>query len=1367
MSSKSHIFSSAGLQEKVSSPSLSSFSLPSSVHISKGLQSSLPSTNGAGTGVTVNCASKVKNRMRNTSSLSDPVPCASCSSMKAWPSKVHDSYLPPISVTSASRSARSSEHSAFRKGENAITSIIVTAAADSSVPCKGSRKTVTPGTVSSDVVQLCRASYVELQGLQGVQEWKEEIEALLRRERAHRSMILGLEHESRYRYMWDYHAESEKNRTKRRAKSKVATAWREKKYLDSIKAYHQWSTIWTEEVNDRDELLHAEEESWEYLCGCWELECLQVDAAEIDKDCVQNERRWEAHVLVREEEMKAGEKKLQNQIFRGRKIPNSIPLLSNGSSPLSTAAAVCSLLQYATGREIGEGLNALSYTKRRLRFVSSPEVVEMEFQSRQKVRREEIVARTSWMAEGEKHFITALEEQKIRQDLYQLFYAGWSSFHLSCMIRIQRWWRQIRAHPWSYYRRSHYRSLLAAHRSLQTSSDYKLRIARLEKPSRRLLERYQIDSSSCGYPISTEVLKVEELLKVYDQERLLMLSAAVFRYKFMMDLYVFSLQQLYNLFIEDQRRYLMVQIDLCLQRYPDVEDRQLLVAVESNEEWMSRRRLEKHLAVLLKAPHTMPKRLFTRYRLPYPSWRATRWMEWSEFTLQSVRLLCTEEKQCRKTMMNSYIRNVRGLHVFHHALLQGLQRVREYERSMLMLYQDERERRQLVGQEEKEGRVEMKLYQLRLHDWWAVRMQMTLSLLEESDCKRKELLVREELEYASLIEKTWRWDHLGAARLRVSYSRYPYGESGWDAEVHGKSAQHFVSLQSVAEVIARFYYRTRHMYKKRIRNVANGATVSDTTRSILICTACSIAEKLKEDCYHESAAQTRERQKKLDLNQRSKGSNSFLDSTRSSPPGFSYLALEDATSLSCEGQQNSPCSVQEIENMRNIESKNSTYQTRAKIGEQNGDTDEAGLVISSASLNQQQLSVRQFRLWLEIAANIPREKQYKAVLNRFHHQNKDFYHVFSILLSLMRKGREDIEEKERSECYRFRNHLCYRKFMSLQISCEEQKQRKLLADEESVTKKEIIEENFYFTDTVLLWRQKMENLIDTTASPLRLSWQLMLEKRGRWHRCRSNAPSTSNVFHHFDESRSQCAPFPHSENILHYVHNGPSLESILKGQLFSDSPRTLSKQGRIRENKGKENEVHINHVDTQRLPSLSDFDRVLSREEVTRIRIETERNRELTKSLLFSFSFPFRTAIEVEAKQTLESCCRSLDKKFPADPPIALSSFIIGEEAIARNQLEKDVPLKYYEESLLFAHRQYLEDCVLMQFTLGHASLSSAATHMEKSLSDLLVQRAHHIDRKKNDLVELEQASRSRVEYMNDITRQLRWRWNKLLYVHK
>lgn len=1366
MSSKSLKFSSIGLQEKASSSYLPSLSLPSPQHISKESQSSFSATDEVGTDATVNCVSKVKNPTCSTSSSPEPMTCASCSSMEVWPSKRHDSHLPPISASSASLSTRATGYSAPRKGENTTTSIIVPAAADVSVRCKESSNLRTAGGFSSDEQHQSRTSCVRLQRLQGALQWEDAVEALFRRERAHRSMILGLEHESRYRYMWDYHAESEKNRTQRRTKSKVAMAWREKNYLDSIKAFQQWSTIWTEEVNERDELLHVEQESWEYISGCWELNCLQVDAAVIDKNCAQDEKRWEAHELVRQEEMKAGEKKLQNQIFRGRRMPSSIPLLSNGSSPLSTAAAVRSLLQYATGREIGESLNASSYTERRLRFVSSPELVENEFQSRQKVRREEIVARASWMAEGEKHFIIALEEQKIRQDLYQLFYAGWSSFHLSCMIRIQRWWRQIQAHPWSYYRRSHYRSLLTAQRSRQTSSDYKLRIARLEKPSHLLLERYQTQSSSCGPSVYTEVLKVEEQMTVYDQERHFLLSAAAFRYKFMMDVYIFSLQRLYDLFIEDQRRYLMVQIDLCLQRYPEVKDRQLLVATESTDEWVSRRRLEKQLTVLLKAPHTMPKRLFTRYRLPYPSWRATRWLEWSESTLQRVRLLCAEEIQYRETMTNSYTRNVRGLHVLHRALLQGLQRVQEYERSMLMLYQDESERRHLVGQEEKEGRVELKLYQLRLYDWWTVRIQMRLSFLEESDCKRKELLAQEALEYASLMETTWRWDHLGAARLRVGYSRYPHRKNDWKVETHGKKAQHFVSLQSVADVIARFYYRTRHKYKKGNRSVLNCPFVSDTRRRELICAACSIAENVEEDCYHELDAQRREREEKLHSSPKYNGSAFFLGSPHSSLPGFSYCVLENVT-FSCEGQQNSLCSMQENEKLRNIGSKNVNGPTCVKMRKQSGERDEAGLVLPPASSNQEQLSVQQFRLWLEAAANIPREKQYKAVLHRFHHQNKEFYHVFSIFLALMRKGREDIEEEERLEYYRFRNHLCYRKYISLQISCEEQKQRKLLMDDESVTKKEGIEGEFCFMEAMLLWRRKLKKLMETTVPPLKSSQQLVLQKSACCYRCRSKASNNSNAFHQFDESESHYAPFPHLGNILHCHHNGPSLESILKGQLFPDLTPKFSDPDTIEENKDSKLEMNSNRSHKQCLPSLTDFDRLFSREEVTRIRIEVERRQEFTKSFLFSFSLPFRTAIEEEAKQTLESRCKSLDKKFSPDPPIALSAFIIGEEAMARKQLEKGVPLKYYQKTLLFAHRQYLEDCVLMQFTLGHASMSSAATHMEKSLSDLLVQRAHHTEQKIADLVELEKASRTRVEYMNDITRQLRWRWNKLLYVHK
>lgn len=1207
-----------------------------------------------------------------------------------------------------------------------------------------------------------------------VLEWEDDQGTLFRCERAQRSVILGLEHESRYRLLWEYHEATEKYRVTEGTRRRRELAWKEERYMQSVHAYQRWSRVWTEEVNAREELLGEEQQRWEYLCGCWDVECLQLDAAASALERTKAEERWEEHETVRQSEIKAGKKRLDNEILRGKRLSNTSPLpTQDGHSVpiMSTASAIEKMHAFfsfdVSNKEKGKNTSFLSSRiHRRLQSLASPELLDEEFYARQWIRQEEGVHRIIWMSEGEKMIHIAQEEWKERQDLHKLFYAGWSSYHLSCMISIQRWWRQVRAHPWSYYRRQHYRSVFAARRSMQTSGDYKRKIARLEKQFIPLRETTQMTSSLVSSPLPKREDKTDEMVqqRAHQRDRLAFLSAASFRYKFMIDLYTFSLQRIYEWFMEDQRRHFMILIDLCLQRFPDVQDRRLVVARESNDEWMVRRRLEKQLEAIFSAPHSMPRRLFTRYRLPYASWRATRWLRFSESSLQLIQALITKEKIARNDVLSCCERNLRSIRVVHCALLSGLQAAQTCEINMSMLHKKEREHRHLLEQEEKDERVEAKVSQLRLNDLWQVVKQSRVRLMQEAELVRKTLIEEEALGYEYLVEQAWRWKRLAAARLRVGSLHHCLGKKGWDAEVHGHAARHFVSLDSVVEVIARFYFHTRERYTTRNQNFARDDLLTPAARRTLIGSGCSLVDKVVQDWQCGLDAQLRERRREIRAQKKLNGSKGFLLSSRNTLAGFSFLVVGDPGSLACEPESPS-CPLEKITNMNSgtlvkdiDEKQKKMMENKEKIAKQQG---VASLVPPAAT--SQKLWIRHFLYWLEISSNAPREREYKEVLRRFQNQNEIFYNSFAMLLSLMREGRQEIEIYEYNERHRFRNHLSYRICISYQLSILEQVKRRKVIDEEISQRNEQCLEDACFIHKMLHWERAAESEIRTSRSTLKLSRQLFLQSRSCRHVHSSKQVERGKGDHILVDCTTYRSGIHLSENIERYVHNGPSLESILKGQLFPVSQKARHEKC---EEDGDREQLKVITKGAKKciLPCLTDLDRLISREEISRRRIELTRKYDVVNLFLLPFSLPFRKKIEEETEETLDFWGRVVDRNFPSHPPVALCSLIAGEERAERERLEKNIWIELYEQPLLFAHRQYLEDCVLMQFMLGHASMSSTVRYMEKNLSDLLIQRAHHVDSKISDLMVLEQASRTRLEYMSNITRTLQSKWKKLVY---
>lgn len=1376
MSSKRSTFPFIGVRERVNVPPAAPSSF--SDGISTGSHSISPAFDQSGTyRMPKSSSCLLRPSEKRLPPLFPPLPCAKGNPMKVpvTPSPSSISVLPTITATASTRATGHLQ--AMEEEHFARPLSCSTPSRTKSWEEKADTKTSTGKIWSNEEERADPSFHWKLTKKQRVLEWVDEQDSLFRLERAQRSVLLGLEYESRYRLLWDYHAASDNYRVEVGSRRRMELAWKEKRYMASVQAYHRWSSLWTQEVHAREQLVEEEQQQWDYLCGCWEVECLHVEAAAITRERVRAEERWEAHETVRQEEMKAGKKRLENEIRRGMRLPASSPLLSQDGNSLSITihgttadrnAVVRAFLKSSSEKgeiEDDPALAPVQYSGYYWPSLASPELVEEEFQARQRIRREEVVCRTIWAAEAEKMTHIKYAERKERKDLHKLFYVGWSPYHLSSIICIQRWWRQVVAHPWSFYRRQRYRSLFAARRREQTSDDYKRKIARLEKQRASKTEQHQMvfPSFSSSLPVTSERFRWMTQQMAHEQDRLALFSAATFRYNCMMDLYIFSLQRMYEWLMEDRRRHFMILIDLCLQRFPDVQDRHLLVASENNEEWAMRRRLEKQLTAILQAPHSMPRRLFTRYRLPYVSWRSTRWLPYAESTLQRIHAIAAEEQLSRNEILHSCERNLRSLTVFNRALQDGVQGVGVYEANMLTLYQEEKECRHLLEQEEQEERVEWKVHQLRLSDAWQVVTQCRVSLIEEAERSRERIVNEEALAFQNLEGGTWRWNRLAAARIRVAFLCHHCGKNGWEPEVHATAARHFVSLNSVACVIARFYYRTRSKYAGRKPKSSDSALMSPTQRRKLLATVCNLAEKSEEDRQKGISRERREREEEIKENIKLNGSKGFFFFSRGELAGFSFLMLEDLT-LPLTEERNSSAEAKgvAIKANRTHERIKETPEGRIK-DEETKTRDDATTPLISAAATGHEMWARHFQLWLEIEANSPREKEYKEVLQRFQKQNETFSDCFEMLLSIMREGRQGIEMAEYLARHRFRNHSCYRMYVSYQLSLQEQEERKGVVREEWTERYEVLLGHGRFINQLIVWEKQVERTICTPSSNLKLPRRLFLQSRPCRHTHHSTEVRNRKVEHKPFDCTLYRRPLHILDNIEEYVHNGPSLESILKGQLFPNTQAAVQVKDKI---DAQQEELLDSNKGSKDCPftCLTAMDRLFSREEITRCRIEVDHHREVGNLFLFTFSLTFRKAIEEEAVEALESCARLVDQQFPANPSVALTCVITVEEAVAREKLEECILIEWYQQPLLFAHRQYLEDCVWMQFMLGHTCMSSAASYMERSLSDLLIQRAHYVDEKIADLLELEHASRIRLEYINDITRMLQWRWNKLVY---
>lgn len=1164
---------------------------------------------------------------------------------------------------------------------SALPAIVITKkrGANEAVPVRAEDATVLDAadpvafpTLTGPAKPLSNAAALEQR--QRLLEREEKRDRLFRSERERRSRIMGIEHERRMRLTWDAHSIGGKMLFRENQSKRVLAAWKQQRYLESVRSFQRWSAIWTEEMNAREELLLSEQQAWEYILGCWGIESLQIAAFENLKNRTSAEERWSSTDGVRNYE--------QDVYLREAKPSKEF---RPSVDFYSTAAG---------GAEKHSG-------KSRPEYLMDYSVNEEEFSKRQQVRLEEALCRTECTACAEKALQIAVEEYHERLQLHEIFYEGWCTDRLKKIIVIQRWWKQVRCSPWSSWRQKRYRQLMYESRGNRSAADYKLVLQRLEK---------------------VFTLSVEEQLVRLDQ-------AAELQYTHLLDTYVFSLQQLYRGFANGELRRYVVKRDRCLWRYPD-ETVGTITAFESDEEWKKRRSIEKHLEEL-EGCQELPFRIFSRFPLPYLHWRENRWSAFSSEAIRCGQELFSLESAERAFLESREERNVVGLRVLHQSLCSGLDSVKEVVECLTLFEENEASARLLVQQEENEGRSSLNMAYCCLGNYAEQAFRSVVQLAAEEQRKRRDVCTDEEERRKGLEEQHWRWDRLAIVRARLVKK---HGScTVLRNALSGRLGKKFASVESSKQVLYRFFLRMKDVkLKERERSIDYVASGVLTVRQEewMYANLHTQLKLLEEQIKARERGLRRDRKARTSEQRENKiknGSRGFFSCERSLIPGFSY-EVSDAVSKA----------VNEFASLA-------------------GQNTQSSAPMAATSVSSW---AKFFHLWVEAEADRPREDNYKEVLGRFQSTYLQFYSDFSLLLYLYRETRNKIEQEEEEGRSCFPHRRSYRFCVSFQLQQGEEAAREAISTEEQKERTSLFAD-LHVMKRSLLWGVQAAHIALAHPSqkrPYHLNLQL---HRLRYTQPKRNAPLDKEEV--IDEDRPQeCrrrTPAEVYDPCSSYVHNGPSLDNILKGELFVveqvvESPEVTRDQ--LVEG-AKESESVTGDLAPSRLTAL---ERLIAREEVTRTAVDVKRRKELA-SFLLDFVVPLKEQLLRDCFAACVRRCSRLDRDYPDHRPLACYGLLASEEASDRAVIEQECR-EAFPDVLVAAHSQFLNECLMKQFTFGHFTMISHARYLDLRLKKLLTQRLRYIDRKISDLIEMEEAARRRMEYTYEITTNVRLRWGKV-----
>lgn len=1094
-------------------------------------------------------------------------------------------------------------------------------------------------------------SAVELQRSQRRLELESRFHQMHKQEGALRATLLGYEYESRYRLLWAYQRESERLRVGALEASQVAAAWQQSKYLESVRAFQRWGEVWSTETNAREELVREEAEGWEGVWGWHAMELLSIEHKKLQAERAAAMERLEAMDSVRQFE-------LEVQLSALRSSSQYYP-----KPPTEMVSATI-----ITGKPTDLELKS---KKKRVEYLMDYTVNEEEFQHRQGLRREEELARVALVAEREKTIDVPLEEMRERFELYDIFYHGCHEGRLQRILKIQRWWRMLRSAPWSSHSRAALRSELRSYRSAeQPSSYYRRKLELMVKNKREPSEEKQMH---------WQTLAAKRL------------------HQTAMDEYVISLQRLWETFVIQQEHRYQVAIDRCLQTKLDAASAITLVASESDEEWKARRGYQ-HYLQWLQSHSELPLRFFTRHPPPYEAWRDGRWDRYSTQTLQRIEDCHAEEAAAREASEADWEHGNSELALWASVLASGDEEaVKALQLLIGEVEQMESEDRHQILQSECTEWSDIVMVKAA---WDEQHVQPAMALWAQMLRARRVIWKEEEAALVALGETHWRWSSLASARARIA-AGYP-SRAVWNISCRSDCAKAFRSLDAVANLIRRFFYR----YVHRKPAVVLGGDDEQTEELLLQLRAAKAAHRL-ECLYKERtaalklSAQARAREKKA--NEEVNGSGGALF-TQERIPGFSCVPRWVAAA------------------------------EQAAKGEEEDDVSRVGPWIY-------------FRRWM--VSNMESERDWREVLARFQSQNREFYNNFAFLLSLMREGRERIEREETAVRYRLRFRQGYRDWVSHLMYMKERRERKLCVAAEEDARFHMMQDLRTLKTAVHWGREEKPLYRRATQRPHYLAVQRALVRHVK--------PEESSLL---VAARRAYMNIPHvqhprhPEDILLYHHNGPTLRQILSGQLLPDGDAVRTATRALIDASTAERQPAVP------LPRLSRVQRLMAREEVRRAAVEVQRRKELAGFFLEGFAAPFRAAIEEEEVARCRRVCIRVDSKFPSHPLVACGRLLMAEEAVARAALEKEA-WEGYQLPLLASHHQYLYRWLAMNFTLGHWTMTSHAQYMDKRLMALLTQRVGHLQEKLDDLVDQEAASRTRLEYMEEVDADMRFLWKK------
>ncbi|GET90237.1 hypothetical protein, conserved [Leishmania tarentolae] len=178
------------------------------------------------------------------------------------------------------------------------------------------------------------------------------------------------------------------------------------------------------------------------------------------------------------------------------------------------------------------------------------------------------------------------------------------------------------------------------------------------------------------------------------------------------------------------------------------------------------------------------------------------------------------------------------------------------------------------------------------------------------------------------------------------------------------------------------------------------------------------------------------------------------------------------------------------------------------------------------------------------------------------------------------------------------------------------------------------------------------------------------------------------------------------------------------------------------------------------MPSLSPAERLLSREAVCRTRLVCDCAAALADVLVqCSRSYHERKY------QDCVACCRSdavrLDCTASSNIPLGQMCILKADEWDSRQGIWREAQAG--ERMLLVdGHALYGASAAWSDYLFGHLKLMSEASYMDAQLREYLLMRVANVKLKVGELIQMETMARGRVEYAEDITRELRFLLQRL-----